>query len=556
MTTAQRRLCESFAKLVYGNPFLPERIEAERRILGPAFIADEPVWSLADDFEATRPNVIALAAKSEGLSFSLRDRLRSAEQPSAEELDLYIALGSYVLYYRNHQSLLDLAEAEIAAGDDSISARLPRGLWDRFVREYGELFIFSGKSVCPHSPVHLLALCFQTRRAFVHVFNGLVGGSEAAARLRAEVWHSIFTHDRQRYARTLWDRMRDLPTLITGESGTGKEIVAGSIARSQYRPFDEKTGQFAPPGEFVPLNLSALPSTLIESELFGHKRGSFTGATADRRGWLETVGPGGCVFLDEVGDMAPEVQVKLLRVLQDRSFVRVGETKPRRFAGKIMAATNHDLAADMSAGRFRQDLYYRLSGDLVRTPTLREQISGDEAELRRLLLFVARRVVGGDEIAREALVNETLDVTHTQLGMDYPWPGNFRELEQCVRNVLVRRTYTPARARVSAAPPDFHALPSASSRGFQRLPSDARTAGAPPAAPAWDAPAESDNGDLASAVTSGALTADQLLTRYIAHVYHRLGTYEATARRLGIDRRTVKARVAQHMADVLARIEE
>ncbi len=523
MSMAQRKLCEAYSQLVYGNPFLPERIDAERRILGARFIAEEPVWSLSSDFEADRPNVDLLRALGEGTCHGIQEAMKSG-LASDEELELYVALGSYVIYYRHQSDLAKLAEAELTSPDTE-APRLPRARFERFQRDYQDFFVRNGRSICPHTPAHLLALCFQTRRAFIHVFNGLVGGSEAAARLRAEVWHSIFTHDRRRFARSLHGRMRDLPTLITGESGTGKEIVAASIARSQYRPFDERTCQFAPPGEFVPLNLSALPATLIESELFGHKRGSFTGATADRRGWLESVGPGGCVFLDEVGDMVPEVQVKLLRVLQDRSFQRIGDTRPRRFAGKIIAATNHDLAADMQSGRFRPDLYYRLSGDLLRTPTLREQISGNEAELVRLLGFVARRIVGDDFEARSALTAETQEVIASQLGPHYPWPGNFRELEQCVRNVLIRRTYTPPRPGAAAL-----------------VPAQPRIRGTSPAVSGTGA--TSDDGNLASAVISGSLTADELLTRYISHVHSRLGNYGATARHLGIDRRTVKARVA------------
>jgi transcriptional regulator with AAA-type ATPase domain len=502
LSSAERRLLESFSELVYGNPFLPGRIEAERRILGRAFIADEPVWSQSTDFEASRPNLAALNERAQSLLDTLRKRRRDIS-PDQGEATLYVDLGIYVLYYRVSDELRALAEAELAAPEEERPS-LPRRVWEQFKAGYLDLFAQGGGSICPHAPGQLLALCFQTRRAFVHVFNGLLGGSDAAARLRAEVWHSIFTHDRRRYARVLYNRMRDLPTLITGESGTGKEIVAGSIARSQYRPFDDKSGQFAPPGEFAPLNLSAMPSTLIESELFGHTRGSFTGATADRRGWLETVGPGGCVFLDEVGDIAAESQVKLLRVLQDRTFQRIGDTRARRFEGKIIAATNHDLAADMAAGRFRHDLYYRLSGDLLRTPTLREQVAGNEAELVRLLSFVARRVVGPDPSAREGLVSETLEAIGQQLGPDYSWPGNFRELEQCVRNVLVRKRYAP---------------------------------------PQSSDPASRSGDDLPAAVAAGSLTTGELLRRYVSLVHRRLGTYEAAARHLGIDRRTVKAHV-------------
>ena len=207
------------------------------------------------------------------------------------------------------------------------------------------------------------------------------------------------------------------------------------------------------------------------------------------------------MFLDEVGDVEPGVQVKLLRVLQDRAFQRVGESRPRRFAGKIIAATNRDLPTEMEAGRFRRDLFYRLSGDLLRTPTLREQVAGDSAELARLAAFVARRVIGkDDDAACDALTAETLEVVARDLGGDYAWPGNFRELEQCVRNVLVRRRYAAA------------------------------------ADPRID--------DFPAAVAAGTLSADELLARYVARVWRSAGSYEAAARRLKMDRRTVRSRVA------------
>ena len=373
---------------------------------------------------------------------------------------------------------------------------MPAGLWQTMRDGFGELLAPGGATLGPHGAEHLFAIFFQTRRAFVQVFDRLIGGSVAAARLRAAVWQSIFTYDRDRHARHLFGRLRDIATLVTGESGTGKEIVAAAIARSQYRPFDERTRCFAPAGPFAPLNLSALPVTLIESELFGHKRGSFTGASTDRRGWLEQAGPFGCVFLDEVGETEPGVQVKLLRVLQERTFTRVGETRPRRFEGKVIAATNRDLPAEMAAGRFRADLYYRLSGDLIRTPPLREQLADDSGELVRLLTFAARRVVGLDAAADVA--HEAAACIERDLGAGYAWPGNFRELEQCVRNVVVRRCYAPPQARASDS--------------------------------------------LAAQLNAAELTADELLDAYSRRAVDVCGSYSAAARRIGLDRRTIKAR--------------
>jgi transcriptional regulator with PAS, ATPase and Fis domain len=295
--------------------------------------------------------------------------------------------------------------------------------------------------------------------------------------------------------------MGDMTTLIGGPSGTGKEIVARAIAQSRYIPLDPAAQQFA--GDFThsffPLNLSALSPTLIESELFGHKRGSYTGAVADRAGWLEVCPPLGTVFLDEVGELDAEIQVKLLRVLQARTFQRLGETQDRSFLGKIVAATNRDLAVELDAGRLRRDFYYRLCSDIVTTPSLREQLADCPDDLRSLVLFIARRIVGEEA---EAVAAEVVDWIERHLGRDYPWPGNIRELEQCVRNIVIRRRYDPP---MSQAP--------------------------------------DERGRFADAVRTGQLTAEELLRRYCTLVYADCGSYEEAARRLDLDRRTVRAKV-------------
>jgi transcriptional regulator with PAS, ATPase and Fis domain len=307
--------------------------------------------------------------------------------------------------------------------------------------------------------------------------------------------------------------MGEFATLITGPSGTGKELVARAIAESRYVPFDDRRLAFANEGEpaFLPINIPALSPTLVESELFGHKRGAFTGATADRSGYLETCPELGSVFLDELGDMDPSIQVKLLRVIETRSFHPVGDTAARRFLGKLIAATNRDLVQAMRKGQFREDLYYRLCSDQVSTPSLAEQLADSGTVLREVVLYMSRRVAGAEG---DALSGEVLSWIGSNLGAGYAWPGNYRELEQCVKNVLIRRNYRPAQAE---APPGD--------------------------------PTEA----LVEQVRGGALTAEQLLVRYVTLVYSRTGSYEETARRLELDRRTVKAKVD---TDLLARLRQ
>jgi DNA-binding NtrC family response regulator len=303
--------------------------------------------------------------------------------------------------------------------------------------------------------------------------------------------------------------MWDMTTLVTGPSGTGKELVARAIGLARYIPFDEKTGAFAEnfASSFHPLNLSALSSTLIESELFGHCRGSFTGAVAHRAGWLESCGQYGTVFLDEIGELDAQIQVKLLRVLQTRTFNRLGESSVRRFRGKIIAATNRDVAGEMAAGRFREDLYYRLCSDLISTPSLHEQLAEDPGELLHLIRFVARQFAPGEA---EPLAREVLGWVHQHLGDDYGWPGNFRELEQCVRNVLIRGEYRPLRKM-----------------------------------------AGSSRDRLADDFLAGSMSADDLLRSYCTIVYAQTGSYVETASRIGVDRRTVRGKVDR---ELLARL--
>ena len=297
--------------------------------------------------------------------------------------------------------------------------------------------------------------------------------------------------------------MSDIATLVTGESGTGKELVAQAIALSGYIPFRQKRKQFEIDlGQaFFPLNLSALAPTLVESELFGHRRGAFTSALSDRKGFLAVCPALGTVFLDEIGDLDPAIQVKLLRVLQTRTFQPLGETKSQSFEGKIVAATNRDLATEMRSGRFREDLYYRLCSDLITTPSLKEQLRDAPDDLHDLVLFIARRVIGkGGREEAETVTEEVIAWITNYLGLDYDWPGNVRELEQCVRNIVIRKEYRPTLVGTDAS-------------------------------------------SFVVDLESATLTAEELLEKYCAAVYERTGNYLETARRLGLDRRTVKSKV-------------
>ena len=210
-------------------------------------------------------------------------------------------------------------------------------------------------------------------------------------------------------------------------------------------PFNDKTAQFETIDldNFVALNLSAFSPTLIESELFGHEKGSFTGADSRRIGWLESCGRYGTIFLDEIGELDLAVQVKLLRVLQNRQFQRIGDNKTRRFEGKFIAATNRNLFNEIQNGSFREDFYYRICSDVIQTPSLVEQLRDSESEFKFLVEFISAQVAPD---ASESLANDVMRWYERSDMKQYDWPGNMRELEQCVRNVMIHNDYLPNRA--------------------------------------------------------------------------------------------------------------
>ena len=209
----------------------------------------------------------------------------------------------------------------------------------------------------------------------------------------------------------------DSTVLIEGESGTGKELAARALHRNSHR--NQKP--------FVAINCAAIPETLLESELFGHERGAFTGAASQKKGKLE-VAEGGVVFLDEIGELAPALQVKLLRVLQEREFERVGGTHPIKIDVRVIAATNRDLDDAVRKREFRQDLYYRLAVVKLTMPPLREHREDIPMLTRHFIQKNAKRCkVKAKPVSREAMAAL----------VSYDWPGNVRELENAIERALV-----------------------------------------------------------------------------------------------------------------------
>ena len=274
--------------------------------------------------------------------------------------------------------------------------------------------------------------------------------------------------------------------LIRGESGTGKGVLARAIhARSQ------RAG-----GPFVTVHCPSLSAELLESELFGHVEGAFTGAVRDTIGKVAAA-EGGTLFLDEIGDLPLPLQPKLLRLLQEHSYERVGETQTRAANVRILAATNRDLEAEIAAGRFREDLFYRLNVIEVTVPPLRERPADILPLAEHLLCFFARQngkhVAGFSELVREAIRN-------------YPWPGNVRELRNAVERAVILTT------EALIAPGNLPAQIVRDPRG-----------GAPRAA----------------APTPDAMTLEQLEAEHIRRILGTTATIEDASLKLGIDPSTL-----------------
>jgi len=301
---------------------------------------------------------------------------------------------------------------------------------------------------------------------------------------------------------------QDVTALILGESGTGKELVARAIYH-----YSKRSG-----GPFLAINCAAIPENLLESELFGHEKGAFTGADRKRIGKFEQAG-GGTLFLDEIGDMTPLTQTKILRVLQGQEFERVGGSEPIRADVRVVAATNRDLERMVADGTFRGDLYYRLNVFTIRLPPLRER--GDDLPL--LVEHFVRRYgremgKGVREVSSEAMA----------VFRRYPWPGNVRELQSVVKQALLGTTG-------SVVLPEF-------------LPSAVRREGGPVGGSAFDFGGLTGYVEDQLGAGSTSLYADyQALTdRHLLALVlrHAGGNLSQAARALGITRATLRTKLA------------
>ena len=496
-----RTFLQAVVRLGYANPFSPTRLEAERAALGPSFLD-------AGTLRAAPENRTRIAARLRPLLEATRARLTAGTAADADDLLLYQEACLSYLRDTHSEPLQLLVVGRPPAG---AAAALYRPL----LEDYGRFLTLPVSLKRLPTPEHVFASAFQLRRAY-HFLSSLIGTSRPMQGLRAAVWSAIFTRDLRGHLRSCDRKRSEISTLVTGPSGTGKELVAGAIGRSLYRRYDAALGQFVvePGAEYCAVNPSAWSDTLFESELFGHERGAFTGAVKDRKGLFETVSKGGALFFDEIGELALERQPKLLRVLQERVFHRVGDLEELPFSVRVITATHQDLHARVREGTFRLDLYQRLAGLRIVTPSLRSQLDAEPEDLGRLVRFFAERLA--DEEAVPELAELSLRHIEEHLPR-YAWPGNVRELGHCVETLHYGGHFLPLELGSGKEPVRSSTRPAPSSTG--PLPNSV---------------------DPARSLREGTLTEAEATVRYRNIVAARLGSVSAAARRLDIHRNTVR----------------
>ncbi len=483
MNAKEREFFQLVSRAAYLNPFSDERDAVDSRIA-----------EVEGDHPELLPRLIGAIDQRLG-ELEARGDLSQDAMPY-EDWRLVEHAVLFETFHRFVEPLDALIERQLKAGSEPVPVAVAPDILARLRR----------RGVSRERSARMLSFFWQLRRAYYFIVQGLSGISPSMRRLREALWNDVFTHDGARFERMLWNRLEDFSVILRGETGSGKGQAAAAIGRSGYVPFDERAGAF--PTSFtdliVNLNLSQYPESLIESELFGHKKGAFTGAVDNHVGAFDRCSPNGAIFLDEIGEVSIPVQIKLLRVLQERVFTPVGSHDERRFEGRVIAATHRDLDEARRERRFRNDFYYRLCSDVIEVPPLRVRVAEEPRELEVLVGSLVERIVGETD---EDVAGQVLEVIERELPAGYPWPGNVRELEQCVRRVLLTGHFVPDAAGA-------HGLGGPADRFLERI-------------------------------QAGTLEARELTARYCAMLHARHGTYEEVARITGLDRRTVRKYVQQ-----------
>lgn len=486
LTPADREFFALVAETAFCNPFSERRPQLDAQIVGHA-VAPYSEAHLEELTQIVSQRIAKL--ETEGNA--------DVRRFAASDRELMQTVFLFEFYHQLYEEFDQLIVAQAQAGATSLPVKFASAALNRM----------RARGIGAEEAARFFSIFYQLRRAYHFIVRGLIGQSASMQEFRRRLWNNVFTQNVQWYERHFWNRMEDFSTLLLGATGTGKGAAAAAIGRSGYIPFDVKQGRFRESfaQSFTALNLSQFPETLIESELFGHRKGAFTGAIEAHQGIFARCSPHGAIFLDEIGDVGVPLQIKLLQVLQERTFRPVGSHESIRFQGRVIAATNRNIENLRSRGSFRDDFYYRLSSDVIHVPPLHQRLQESPGELRQLVQYTVARMVGTDAEDLTDMIEAALEKSP---GPDYAWPGNVRELEQAVRRILLTGSYAGS---VTPKSKDL----------VERL---------------------------VTGIETESLDADALLAGYCAVLYESTESYEAVARQTNLDRRTAKKYVQQGLA--------
>ncbi|MBG90461.1 MAG: Fis family transcriptional regulator [Actinobacteria bacterium] len=475
LSEAQDRLFNKVAQLVSVNPFSQQRVDIDQALLPKP---SSNYWE-----------------RLQQISALVEAELYLGDQDRASEIKALVREYSHVKYsvlLYIYVQFYEAFDAYILAQVKSGSRYYSLTFLDKIMGEF-QTFGFDRSSSS-----HYTALFFQMRRAFHFIDQGLVGYSQAMQDLRSSLWTVIFSHDLVQYESNLLSQMAHFPVLLLGETGVGKGVAARAIGRSLFIPLDPDTGQFKANfmDVFVSVNLSELSESINESELFGHKAGAFTDASQDYDGIFGLSSPYGAIFLDEIGELPLPIQVKLLRVLQERTYYPVGSKVAQRCHGRFISATNRSLDELLSGDLLRSDFFYRISALVVNLPSLRDLLVQNQDDLKVLIQHTLNEIMGQFQ---PVLGTDIFLAIVSASPQGYAWPGNVRELERYIKQWLIQ--------------------------GDILMPQS--------------------QGVASELIQTSSLTASQLLSAYAHRLYQDHGSYQDVAAIMDIDWRTAKAYIVE-----------
>ncbi len=465
-------------KIAFLNPFSQHRETIDRRILGEE-AAYLDIHARINAIQAQ----LSWHIQQSGLLHDL-----AVSKIDDNERETVVIVWLYYQFHVFEKDFKQLLDQQLASGQ--------KNLRPQFAEKIETCFQQAGFSIAETEKY--IALFWQLHRGFYFISQHIVGEAPCIAQLRMRLWNNIFTFNPRWYMNYLSNKMEDFSTLLLGDTGTGKSLTAYTIGHSGLIPYSTLDKKFREnfTQSYQAINLAQFPASLLESELFGHKKGAFTGAVEKHDGVFARCSAHGAVFIDEIGDIDIPTQVKLLNVIQDRWFCPLGSHEKIRFSGRVIAATNRDIVALRQQGEFRDDLYYRLCSDVIEIPGLQQRIAENSGELRSLINGLIRRVVDAPD---DALIDQIESQINACVPKGYHWPGNVRELEQCLRQICLS---------------GFYHIQQQASRITQS--------------------------GFVVAEKAGEVTATKLMQQYCNYLYQKHNSYEAVARITHLDRRTVK----------------